>query len=472
MEVIYLQALTTKIIKQINPRKICPLFGGFDYITIMNKEKNEDKKKDIEKIKETDKKTKSAVKIKNNITNTTKDILANKTINTPIIKKPTETHGDVPPTYSTFMSAIMRKSVARAEIGTVVEGKIISIDKSSIYIDLPPYGTGIIYGREFISTRDVIKKLNIGDIIAAKVVETENDGGYIELSLKEARQAVLWEEAQEMINKKTILELLIQDANKGGLILEWQGIQGFLPASQLSAENYPQIKNGDKDQILEKLKKLIDTKLAVIIIASNPKENKLIFSEKNLGTKEEMDITENYKIGDESSGVVTGIVDFGIFVKIAKDLEGLVHISELDWGLVENPRELYKIGDKVTVKVIGVKKDKISLSIKALLENPWTGASKKYKKGDIVKGVVIKFNQYGALVSIEEGISGLIHISEFGTEKKLKEKLELGKTYTFQITFFGPKEQKMTLILLDEKKEFEAKRKVEENKEKIKNYIL
>lgn len=396
----------------------------------------------------------------NTTANVTANILNIKTAKIPKIKKVMETRSDdALPTYSSFMSAVMRKSTTRTEVGNVVEGKVISLGKSSLYIDLPPCGTGIIYGREFISTRDVIKRLKIGDIIAAKVVETENEEGYIELSLKEARQAVLWEEADEMIKNKTILELTIQDANKGGLILEWQGIQGFLPASQLSAENYPQTKNGDKEQILEKLKKFVDTQLAVIVIASNPKENKLIFSEKNLGEKEKLDITENYKIGDEVAGVVTGIVDFGVFVKIAKDLEGLVHISELDWGLVENPRELYKIGDKVTVKVIDVRKNKISLSIKALLKNPWTNASKKYKKGDIVKGVVIKFNQFGALVSIEEGVSGLIHISEFGTEKDLKEKLELGKTYTFQITFFGPKEQKMTLILLDGKKEFDAKRK-------------
>jgi len=413
----------------------------------MEKEKNEDKKEEVKKIKKTKDISSSSKNIIQEIAERKQEDLTANILDSkiPKVKKVAETRSDdALPTYSSFMSTVMRKSMSRAEVGSVVEGKVINISKSSLYVELPPFGTGIIYGREFISTRDVIKKVKIGDSIAAKVVETENEEGYIELSLKEARQAVLWEEAEEMIKSKTILELPIQDANKGGLILEWQGIQGFLPASQLSAENYPQIKNGDKDQILEKLKKLIDTQLAVIIIASNPKENKLIFSEKNLGEKEKLDITENYKIGDEMTGIVTGLVDFGVFVKIAKDLEGLVHISELDWGLVENPRELYKIGDNVTVKVIDVSKDKISLSIKALLKNPWTNASKKYKKGDIVKGVVIKFNQYGALVSIEEGVSGLIHISEFGTEEDLKEKLELGKTYTFQITFFGPKEQKMT----------------------------
>jgi len=360
-----------------------------------------------------------------------------------------------PATASSIMTSLIKKSLIPAEVGTIIEGTVISIDKSSLYIDLPPFGTGIIYGREFINVRDVIRKINIGDIVAAKIIETENEDGYIELSLKEARQAIVWEEAEKVIKDKKVLDLIVKDANKGGLILEWQGIAGFLPASQLKAENYPRVKDGDKEKILDELKKLIDTRLSVTIIAVNPKEGKLIFSEKNPEQKEKLDIIEKYSIGDKIEGEVTGVVDFGIFVKIEEGLEGLVHISEIDWGLVEDPRTLYKVNDKVSVKVIEVKDGKISLSIKALKQNPWTAAAKKYKKGDIVKGVIIKFNQYGALVSIEEGVAGLVHISEFGTEEKLKNVLELGKTYTFQITFFEPKDQKMTLGFMDEKKEKE-----------------
>lgn len=351
-----------------------------------------------------------------------------------------------------IMSDIIKKSPTPQVVGVIVEGVVINIDKSSLYIDLPPFGTGIIYGREFINARDVIRKINIGDTIAAKIIEVENEEGYIELSLKEARQAIIWEEAEKAIISKNILELTVKDANKGGLILEWQGIQGFLPASQLKPEHYPRVEDGDKDKILEELKKIIDTKLSVSIIAANPKEGKLIFSEKDPEQKEKTEIVERYKIGDEMEGKITGVVDFGVFVKIEEGLEGLVHISELDWGLVEDPRNIYKIDDKVKVRVIEVKDGKISLSIKALKENPWVNASKKYKKGDIIKGVIIKFNQYGALVSIEEGVAGLAHVSEFGSEEKLREKLELGKTYPFQITFFEPKDQKMTLSFLDEDK--------------------
>ena len=127
----------------------------------------------------------------------------------------------------------------------------------------------------------------------------------------------------------------------------------------------------------------------------------------------------------------------------------MVHISEIDWGLVENPKTMFKIGEKVRVKVIEIKDDKISLSIKALKENPWREAEKKYKKDDIVEGVIIKFNKYGALASIEEGIAGLVHVSEFGSEEKLREKLEMGKLYSFKITLFETKEQKMALSFVD-----------------------
>jgi small subunit ribosomal protein S1 len=332
----------------------------------------------------------------------------------------------------------------------IVEGPVINIEKAAVYIDLAPFGTGIIYGREFIAARDIIKKINVGDTVAAKVVDTNNKDGYIELSLKEARQAMIWSEAEAAITAHTTLELPVIEANKGGLIITWQGINGFLPASQLKAEHYPRIADGDKDKILEELRKMIGTKIAVTIITALPKEGKLIFSEKgpvanSTEVKDKEQIVGKYKIGDTFEGVVTGIVDFGVFVKIEDGLEGLVHKSEIDWSLVEDPRLLFKVGQKVKVKIIDIKENKISLSIKALKENPWTEAAKKYKKGLVVDGVIIKFNKHGALASIEEGIAGLVHVSEFGSEEKLRKALELGKTYTFKITLFDAKEQKMAL---------------------------
>jgi len=350
------------------------------------------------------------------------------------------------------MGKLLDAVPAPVEIADIVEGTVLAIDKTGVYVDLPPTSTGIIYGREYINARDIIKKISIGDTISAKVVDTNNADGYIELSLKEARQAMIWSEAEDMIRMKTVLDLPIKEANKGGLILEWQGIQGFLPASQLKSEHYPRVADGDKDKILEELRKLVGERIGVVIISAAPKEGKLIFSEKSPGEKEKSVIIEKYAVGEAVTGEVTGIVDFGIFVKLEEGLEGLVHISEIDWALVEDPKALFKVRDKVKVKIIEIKDGKISLSIKALKENPWKEAASKYKKDTVVQGVVIKFNKHGALAAVEEGIAGLVHVSEFGSEEKLRAKLELGKTYTFKINLFDPKEQKMALSFVDKDK--------------------
>jgi small subunit ribosomal protein S1 len=349
---------------------------------------------------------------------------------------------------SSKMASLLNEIPNLPENGDLVEGSVIGIGKNSIFIDLPPFGTGIIYGREFMNVRDVVKNLSIGDGIAAKVVDPENKEGYIELSLKEARQALVWGEAETAMKEKKILELTIKEANKGGLLIIWQGISGFLPASQLNSENYPRVADGDKDKILEELKKMVNTKISVQIIGVEPKEGKLIFSEKNINQEERAGAVEKYKVGDITNGEITGIVDFGMFVKIDGDIEGLVHISEMSWSLVENPRDLFKVGDKIKVKIIEIENGKISLSIKALSDNPWKGTEKKYKKDQEVDAVIIKFNKHGALASVEEGVSGLIHISEFETESKMRETLQLGQSHKFKINVFEPKEQKMTLSLI------------------------
>jgi small subunit ribosomal protein S1 len=263
---------------------------------------------------------------------------------------------------------------------------------------------------------------------------------------------VLWAEAEEAVKNKLQFELTVKEANKGGLIIDWQGLMGFLPASQLKAEHYPRVNDGDKDKILEELRKLVGSKLAVSMIGASPKEGKLIFSEKGIDDKEKRELIANYAVGDTVEGEVTGMVDFGVFVKLEEGLEGLVHISEIDWGLVDDPRHFFKVGDKTRVKIIDIKDGKVSLSVKALKENPWQVAASKYNKGDKVEGVVIKFNKHGALASIEEGIAGLVHVSEFGSEEKLRQNLELGKRYPFTISLFDPKEMRMALSFAGDKK--------------------
>lgn len=336
----------------------------------------------------------------------------------------------------------------RLKVDDVVDGTVVSIKKSAIYVDLGFHGVGIIYGAEFMQARDVIKKINVGDAIKSKVIETENPDGHVELSLKEAKQAAMWSDAEEAIKSKTVFDLVIKEANKGGLILDWQGVAGFLPASQLKSENYPRVMDGDKEKILRELKKLIGKRISVCVIGAMPKEGKLIFSEKDVDGKEKTEVVGKYTIGDDVEGKITGVVEFGAFVELEDGLEGLIHISEMSWSLIDDPKTLFKVGDKVKARIIEVKDGKVSLSVKALTINPWLEAEKKFKKGDIVKGVVIKFNKHGALASINEGVAGLVHISEFASEEKMKESLSLGKVYDFAITFFEPKEQRMTLTYI------------------------
>lgn len=337
--------------------------------------------------------------------------------------------------------------------GDLCEGTIIAMNRGRVYIDLPPFGTGLIYGREYLNAADVLRKANPGDTISAKVVDPSGRDGYIELSLKEARQAAIWGEAEQAIVAQTPYSLTVEEANKGGLILTWQGIQGFLPASQLSKEHYPRVPEGDKEKILGELMNLVGHPISVRIITADAKEGKLIFSERTGNEDEEKaSLIDKYQVGDIVNGEVTGIVDFGVFVKLEQGLEGLVHISELDWGLVEDPHSFFKVGDKVSVKVIEIKDGKISLSVKALKENPWHTAAERYSKGKEVPGVIIKYNKHGALASIEEGVAGLVHVSEFESPAQLRETLELGKTYPFTIALFEPKEQRMTLTYAGKKK--------------------
>ena len=342
------------------------------------------------------------------------------------------------------------------DVGDNAEGVVLDIDRNAMYVDLSPFGTGIIFGREFLTIKDIIKNINVGDTITAQVVDLEGEEGYVELSLKEARKATIWKEAADYMKDGTVLSLPVKEANKGGLMITWQGVRGFLPASQLGPNNYPEVSGGDKNRILLELEKLVGQKIDVQIITVDPKEEKLIFTEKHDGAKRSSsrrsnrsesraDLTEEYKVGQVVSGEVTGVVDFGIFVRIADNLEGLVHISEISWSLVEHPEKMYKVGDSVEVKIIEVEPSKVSLSIKSLKENPWSAAKEKYKKDQEVDAVVIRYNEHGALVSVEEGVAGLVHVSDFESLDALKSELSLGQVYKFKINVFDASKQKMTL---------------------------
>src|SRR3989344_6611291 len=365
-----------------------------------------------------------------------------------------------------LMDALFKSvgTLGAPKVGELVSGKVLSRRGPYIYIDLGACGTGVIYGREFYNARDIIKTLKTGSPVTAKVIELENEDGYTELSLCEAGKDKMWQEAEDLMKSKTPVPLFVLSANKGGLVMNWQGISGFLPVSQLTAKHYPRVEGGDKGKILSELQKFVGETLDVTILDIDPKESKLIFSEKNVESDELKEVLSKYQVGDVIEGEVTGVVDFGIFIKIEEGLEGLAHISELDWALVEDPNALFKVGEKTKAKIISVDGDKVSLSVKALKPDPWETHKEKYKKGDITSGKVLRLNKFGALVMLETGIYGLAHISEFGTEKKMREMVSPGETYVFQIVNYKPEDKKLSLSFLGKNGEL-ATAKTEGKKE-------
>lgn len=341
--------------------------------------------------------------------------------------------------------------IATPKMGELIQGTVLSRRGPSLYIDLGPYGTGIVYGREYYNARDIIKPLTIGDPVSAKVVEIENEDGYTELSLCEAGKDKLWQEAARLAKSREPVSLRVFSANKGGLVMNWEGIAGFLPVSQLTAKHYPRVEGGDKGKILTELQKFVGETLNVTILDIDPKETKIIFSEKSVESEEMKEVLAKYNVGDVVEGEVTGVVDFGIFIKIEEGLEGLAHISELDWGLVENPSDLFQPGQRVKAKIISVEGGKVSLSVKALKPDPWKDFSEKYKKGDIIIGRVRKIDRYGAFVEVEEFfLSGLSHVSEFGSEKEMRNVMEVGKVHHFQILNLNSEERKLSLNYVKE----------------------
>lgn len=342
-------------------------------------------------------------------------------------------------------------------VGEIVQGKMVASKKASVFLDLGVWGTGVIYGREFYEAKEKLKHLNPGDELFAKIISLDNDEGYIELSLTKAGKELAWEQLREKKEKDETIKVKVVGANKGGLLAKVSDIQAFLPVSQLSPANYPKVEGGDSQKILKALQKFIGKEMDVKVFDFDPKEEKLILSEKAKESEKIKDILDNFKVGDVIEVEITGIVDFGAFVKIplVKDegqvdgLEGLIHISELDWQLIEDPSEIVKIGEKVQAKIIDISNGKISLSLKALKEDPWSNIEKTYKKGDVVEGKVTKFNPFGAFVQLSPKIQGLCHVSEFGSQKKMEESLEIDKNYKFKILLVDPSEHRLTLKLAE-----------------------
>lgn len=258
-------------------------------------------------------------------------------------------------------------SISMPSIGSFVEGFILEKKERSLFIDLSPYGTGVIQGVNYIEVKSYIKKLKIGVKVLVKILDWNNEDGLIEMALQNLEKEKAWEKIKEMKKQETTFLLLISEANAGGLMGKLENIKGFLPASQLSTEHYPKVGEGNKNKILEKLNSLIGEKISVKILDFDPSANKLIFSEKLVEKDKVKNIINKYNIGDKIQVKITKIVDFGAFVRLEDNgIDGLVHISEIPNESAARINDVLKEGEIKEAKIINLENDKISLSFKDL----------------------------------------------------------------------------------------------------------
>ncbi|OQX71667.1 hypothetical protein B6D52_00610 [Candidatus Parcubacteria bacterium 4484_255] len=336
------------------------------------------------------------------------------------------------------------------KLNELVEGKVVEIGRNEIYLDLNGITTGVVRGIELLDESGDFSNLKKGDKILATVVELENEKGLVELSFRSASHKKIWNELEKIAQNKKNIKVKITAANKGGLIVKYGKIQGFLPVSQLKNENYPRVEGGDKNKILEKLKKFVGQEITVKIITIDEKNNTLVVSEKNTDKVPEKGIINKYKVGDIIDGKISGLVDFGAFITFGQGQEGLIHISELAWRRIDHPKDVVQIGDKVKAEIIDItEQGKISLSIKKTIDDPWLNINKKYKLGQKVKGKVLKINPFGLFVELDPLIHGLAHISELSEKpiKNISEIAQVGDILNFRIVSIEPENHRLGLSL-------------------------
>jgi small subunit ribosomal protein S1 len=352
-------------------------------------------------------------------------------------------------TITTMDDLLGSSTVTQLKTGDMVDGRVMSVKKHEVWIDLGPFGIGVIMQKDLQGAG----LLELGQEVNINVVDPEMDEGYALLSMKRAEKDRGWDELQRVYDNSEIIQVTSYDANRGGLLVELEGVRGFLPVSQLAAGHYPRVVGADKDEILQKLNQLNNKPISVKIIDISRKDNKLIFSEKEAVKDNMQDRFAKLKVGDVVDGVVTGVIDFGAFVNV-DGIEGLIHISEISWERVEDPRKYIKVGQEVKAKIIAIDKDRLSLSLKQMQEDPWVQEVKVFKKGDTVDGKVTRITPFGAFVQISPSVEALVHVSEMSDDNSIDpEKIfQLNEKKKFKILEIDLEGRKIALSLKDTKK--------------------
>jgi ribosomal protein S1 len=296
--------------------------------------------------------------------------------------------------------------------GETITGLVTTVNRKMVLVDIGAKTEGVVAEREYEFAREYIETLKVGDEIDVYVASDENEKGQILLSLRRAMYDKLWDMLDDYLANETEVQVKAVELNRGGMIVKWQGLRGFVPSSQFGGH------------VAGNLPSLVGKMIVVKPIEVDREKNRLIFSEKHVSEAAVMQKREealkSVKVGDTLDGVVTGVLSFGAFVGVKVGeltVEGLVHISEISWEKVEDIHKYLKVGDKVQVKVMGVEEGtgKLNLSIKQLQPDPWSRVADKYGAGTTVKGRVSRSAPFGVFVNFEPGVDGLIHVSRLGS---------------------------------------------------------
>lgn len=331
--------------------------------------------------------------------------------------------------------------------GEVVAGTIVKIEKKNILVNVNNQFSGLVISKEIGNTVD-LNTVQAGDAVEVMVLGDSVERGLLILSLKRANQIKSLTNLSTYFNSEEVITVRPTEANKGWLLVDIDGLKGFIPVSQLTPLHYPRVEGADPAKILEHLEGLVGKDFKVRVINVDEAGKKIIFSEKAAISENREKALGTLKVGDVVEGTVSGILTYGLFITF-DGLEGLVHVSEIDWGHVNNPGKFAKVGQKIKVKVIGLDNDKISLSIKRLQENPWDVLARKYKVGDTVKAPISRISQFGAFMELDGGIQGLIHLSEIshGVVKDIRDFIKVGEEVEAKIINFESNEKRIGLSL-------------------------
>ncbi|MDD3145444.1 MAG: S1 RNA-binding domain-containing protein [Candidatus Gracilibacteria bacterium] len=331
--------------------------------------------------------------------------------------------------------------------GEVISGTIIKIEKKNILVNVNNQFTGLVVAKEVGNTID-LNDLQANQEIEIMVLGDSVERGLLILSLKRANQIKNLSNLTKYNESSEIITVRPTEANKGGLLVDIDGLKGFIPVSQLTPLHYPRVEGADPEKILAHLNGLVGVPFKVRVINVDEAGKKIIFSEKAAIEENRGEALKNLKEGDIVEGTVSGILSYGLFVTF-EGLEGLVHVSEIDWGHVTDPSKFAKVGMKVKVKVIGLDSEKISLSIKRLKENPWDVLAKKFKLNDSITAPISRISKFGAFMDLEGGIQGLIHLSEIshGVVKDIRDHIKVGEEVTAKIINFEPEKKRIGLSL-------------------------